>query len=1498
MKKMLRNFLWGGVVLSSLLVAGCAKEYDDTELRGKISDLDSRLTQLEQAVKTLNEQTVPAIQTLVNALDAKLTVTAVVTNNDGSYTILFSDNTSVTIANGEKGDKGDQGDPGDKGDPGDPGAPGAPGNDGATPEIGVKLIDGVYYWTINGKLIPDDNNPLPVTGQNGQDGATPTFRLNEDVLEYSVDGGKTWTPVPVVGESKPSITVEETDEAVIFTLSDGTVFQLAKELPFCIKFSNADDVTIMAGETAYVGYTLQGVGEKDVTEVGILTATPGFDAEVEPYAGQNDAGIISITNNDEDDSKEHSVYVFASNGKGKTDIKGLHFASTRLQAVLSVQVVPAAGGDSFQLNVKANEDYTVEVSTAAQSWITVEQPTRAALYNDNLTVTVAANETNAYRSGTVSLISKESQEVLDQIDVLQAPASTEATDLASVAVLPDGTGVTVYNVTAIAASDSKAIVTDGQAFMYVNAKGLYEGVFDLNGTKNTDEAGFAYIDVKSLNMKMDQDPAEVDPHSAFYYYAAGGNGYTYFFTVINGKVGKSKGQFYVEDSTGAVQLLLSDAPEDLGLEALVGKYAAVKAWVINGEEDKDENLFLNAIATEVNTLSFADPGWTISYDQENDDEISVAAGAEDNYLYYCFSEQDVLANYKSIDEFIAAAPFDNVDNFYYSTWYYNVLYGYAFDVVYNALVETGPFKENAKDLGYGKHYILAIGVDKDAALTGAYAYKEIEKVSPYGFRKYEDYLGEYTFTNSAGDNEVWTFSENVAGESYFVSGIAGIAAANLGGGQLATADFDPATGLVSFSNQELASWDNNGTSVTDKFVAVYYGSSNYYSNESYMSTPLILNFGMDEGGLIELNIASDSYGPLEGFAYLAFKSGTTSLVGRYGAVKFTNAKLVYGAVAPEPDPDPVPVPFTEDFEETLKGWKFIDSDDDGFNWEYLNGSNYKAHSGTGVIASLSYDNTSSSALFPDNWAFTPEVILANENYINFWVSAQDFNYKADHYGVYIIESSKGLEDLSAAELLFEDTFSASEYEEINVQIPASYAGKTVRVGFRHFNCSDWYQLNIDDVSILEGTAPVQEVASYESYLGQWSVGLNTVWTIAQNVAGESYLITGIAGQDGYAPVDALYENGKIVVSEAILEGDVNFTGVFSYSGKYYLNYPYNADEPSVLFKGTIDKDGNLVLAPGACSYGTFVFFLFVDGENQSDSTDLPLTLVPYDPNNAPDPLQYNYSKSDLKSGLTMDKLTSTTWDVYGIPGDGEEWFTEERDYLGPATVTDIEDDGSGDDLITISGLSYVYGELYGFDDSVVFDLYGSYLYSHPTTNGSFDFQGSTLYAATRNVDPSYEDYTSNYVTVGALVADGIIALVSNSSTLNIDGFLFNAYSDAEYGTLYSPMWAERSIILVDPAVYPTPNAAPARPASLSKKASASHRTKAVKAKKQALRDIRWSVPASLKAANAQTLRTKGASVAAAPKARGLNTADLYAVPRPAAPATAESSQIVLQKKQK
>lgn len=1465
MKKMLRNFLWGGVVLSSLLVAGCAKEYDDTELRGKISDLDSRLTQLEQAVKTLNEQTVPAIQTLVNALDAKLTVTAVVTNNDGSYTILFSDNTSVTIANGEKGDKGDQGNPGDKGDPGAPGAP------GATPEIGVKLIDGVYYWTINGKLIPDDNNPLPVTGQNGQDGATPTFRLNEDVLEYSVDGGKTWTPVPVVGESKPSITVEETDEAVIFTLSDGTVFQLAKELPFCIKFTNADDITIMAGETAYVGYTLQGVGEKDVTEVGILTATPGFDAEVEPYAGQNDAGIISITNNDEDDSKEHSVYVFAANGKGKTDIKGLHFASTRLQAVLSVQVVPAAGGDSFQLNVKANEDYTVEVSPAAQSWITVEQPTRA-LYNDKLTVTVAPNETNSYRSGTVSLISKESSEVLDQIDVLQAPVATEATDLASVSVLPDGTGVTVYNVTAIAASDSKAIITDGTTFIYANAKGLYNGVFDLNGTKNTDENGLVYLDVKSLNLKMDEEPIEVDPHAAFYYYASGANGYTYFFTVINGKVGQSKGQFYVEDSTGAVQLLLPDAPEDLGLEALEGKYAAVKAWVINGEEDKDENLFLNAIATDVKALSFADPGWAISYDQENNDAVSVAAGASDSFLFSCLSEQDILANYKSIDNFLAAAPFDNVDNFYYTTWYYNVLFGYDFDYIYSALVKTGPYEDNIKNLGFGKHYIIAVGVDEDGALTGAFACKEIEKISPYGFRTYGDYLGEYTFTNSNGVNEVWTFSENVAGESYLVSGIAGIAAANLGGGQVASAEFDPASGLVSFSNQALGEWDNNGTPLTDKFVAVWYSGSNFSSNESYMGDPLILSFGMDQEENIDIIVESDSYGPLEGFGYIA-TTATGSMAGKYGAVKFDNAKLVKGVVTPEPDPDPVPVPFEEDFEEAIKGWKLIDADGDGFNWmQNINGSSsstLSTHTGNGVLFSQSY---ASSALTPDNWAFTPEVILADKNYISFWVVAQDLDWKAEHYGVYIIESSEGLEDLSAAELLFEDTFSADDYEQIKVAIPASYAGKTVRVGFRHFNCTDLFYLNIDDVSILEGELEPEPEIEYEDYLGEWALG-TSVWTIAQKTAGESYSITGIAGQDGFHAVEALFENGQIKVSEADFGADgegyeLYLSGIITSGGQGYISYPFNSDAPDLLFTGKLDSEGNIKLSPGSntkynIAFTSFLFLAYLDNDNafQSKTTSLPAVLSPYV--FVPDENVYVY-KEEFENSVD-------SWTFIDADGDGYNWALStaldahsgdglifSQSYVNQVGAI-TPDNWAFTPAITLTSDNYLSFWALGQDANYCAEHYAAYILTEAPT---VDNLSSAEVLVPESV--ATKDYVQKIAQIPSKY---------NGQTVYIGIRHFNC-TDMFY------------LDIDDVAVIegePKPTSAPAFGPS---KANASAILTAKKAK-----TIKYiNRPAVASRARGGVNVTPNASMEFVQGAG-------YAV-RPAAPATAESSQIVLQKKQK
>jgi hypothetical protein len=45
------------------------------------------------------------------------------------------------------------------------------------------------------------------------------------------------------------------------------------------------------------------------------------------------------------------------------------------------------------------------------------------------------------------------------------------------------------------------------------------------------------------------------------------------------------------------------------------------------------------------------------------------------------------------------------------------------------------------------------------------------------------------------------------------------------------------------------------------------------------------------------------------------------------------------------------------------------------------------------------------------------------------------------------------------------------YQRFIVPIPDSYNGKAVYIGFRHFNCTDAFYLNLDDVAVSEG-APV------------------------------------------------------------------------------------------------------------------------------------------------------------------------------------------------------------------------------------------------------------------------------------------------------------------------------------------------------------------------------------------------------------------------------------------
>lgn len=160
------------------------------------------------------------------------------------------------------------------------------------------------------------------------------------------------------------------------------------------------------------------------------------------------------------------------------------------------------------------------------------------------------------------------------------------------------------------------------------------------------------------------------------------------------------------------------------------------------------------------------------------------------------------------------------------------------------------------------------------------------------------------------------------------------------------------------------------------------------------------------------------------------------------------------------------------FEEGFEGgsipdtWTAIDSDGDSNNWLIGEAPGINVHSGEKCITSQSYANK--GALTPDNWIITPQISITDgKGAVNYWVSAQDADWAGEHYGVYVSTTGTATADF---ELLFEETMvgkASGQYYERNVSL-GDRTGD-MYVAFRHFDCTDMFQLNIDDIKVIKTT---------------------------------------------------------------------------------------------------------------------------------------------------------------------------------------------------------------------------------------------------------------------------------------------------------------------------------------------------------------------------------------------------------------------------------------------
>ncbi|MCR5657763.1 MAG: choice-of-anchor J domain-containing protein [Bacteroidales bacterium] len=189
----------------------------------------------------------------------------------------------------------------------------------------------------------------------------------------------------------------------------------------------------------------------------------------------------------------------------------------------------------------------------------------------------------------------------------------------------------------------------------------------------------------------------------------------------------------------------------------------------------------------------------------------------------------------------------------------------------------------------------------------------------------------------------------------------------------------------------------------------------------------------------------------------------------------------------------------DSFENGIDNWTTIDADGDGNNWDLMTNFGFSGapRTGSDMVVSMSYNSNLGGALTPDNYLVSPQVELGGS--ITFWACAQDASYAAEHFGVAV--STTGNTDAADFTTIAEWTLSAKSiscspnmdcrtlaskkalsmssrsgnrtmgtWYQFTVDL-SNYAGQTGYVALRHFDCTDWFYLDVDDITIY---GPAQE----------------------------------------------------------------------------------------------------------------------------------------------------------------------------------------------------------------------------------------------------------------------------------------------------------------------------------------------------------------------------------------------------------------------------------------
>ena len=392
-----------GLVTSLLLLPslGCERIFVDDlfDIHKQIDALKVSHEDMKQRLDNLNESIV-TIQAIVDVLNSGYYVERiepVVENGEETgYAFYFTNGRSITISHGKDA------------------------VDGHSPLVGVTIIDGAYYWTLDGSLLlDDDGNKIPVLSDKM---VSPLFSISNGYWYLSFDGGATWRLLgQATGEDgtfgedgvQHFIRVDiSSGNAAVFVLADGTVLTIPRRQEIRLVLASGDEaVPIAERETVQVPYRLVNATENTVVNV---SSDGYYTAKVVPQ--DDSTGVISITCPRTFSDGFVTVLVFENTGIVDTHEIGFYERSMSFPAGVEFEA-PSAGG-SITVPYQTNFPYRLEVDPDAADWLTVSDSGPGATGDGNIIISASPNG-GVSRTGAVYIIPENGTRVYEAIFITQ-----------------------------------------------------------------------------------------------------------------------------------------------------------------------------------------------------------------------------------------------------------------------------------------------------------------------------------------------------------------------------------------------------------------------------------------------------------------------------------------------------------------------------------------------------------------------------------------------------------------------------------------------------------------------------------------------------------------------------------------------------------------------------------------------------------------------------------------------------------------------------------------------------------------------------------------------------------------------------------------------------------------------------------------------------------------------------------------------------------------------